>query len=61
VGWEAREQSVEFRLARITKDRAYFDGFTFERIGDAEMNIYVKIEDNEGKAEEIRFNYMRVN
>lgn len=60
VGWEARDRSVEFRLARISADRVYFDGFTFERIGDTEMNIYLKIEDQEGKTEEIRFNYMRV-
>lgn len=37
----------------------YFEGFTFEKISDNEINIYGLIEQEDGSAEEVKFNYIR--
>lgn len=58
-GWEEKDETVDFRLVKIAKDKVWFDGFTIERVSDDEINMYVLI-DNEGIAEEVKFNYKRV-
>ena len=35
----------------------YFEGFTFERINDQEINIYGLIEHANGSADEVQFNH----
>jgi len=57
-GWEARDETVDFRLVKVTGDRVYFDGMTFEKVGDDEMNVYVVIGDR-GEEKETKFNYRR--
>ncbi len=34
TGWEAKDQSVDFRLVAVEPDAVYFDGITFARVGD---------------------------
>ena len=58
-GWEARDETVDFRLVKVTTDKVYFDGMTFEKVGDDEMNVYV-ITGDEGKEQETKFAYRRV-
>jgi hypothetical protein len=58
-GWEEKDETVEFPLVRLTGDRAYFSGFTFERVSENEMNIYVLISGEPGKEEEVKFNYKK--
>ena len=58
-GWEKKDQTVDFRLVKVTDNKVYFDGFTFERISDNEINMYVVIEDA-GQQSEVKFNYNRV-
>ena len=58
-GWEEKNETVDAKLIKIEGNRIYFDKFTFEKINDSEINIYVVIEENE-KAEEVKFNYKRV-
>jgi hypothetical protein len=58
-GWEEKEETVDFKLVKVTDDKVYFDGMTFENISDDEMNVYVIIED-EGEEQETRFNYRKV-
>ena len=58
-GWEEKDQTVDFRLVKVTDNKVYFDGFTFERISDNEINMYVVIEDA-GQQLEVKFNYNRV-
>lgn len=58
-GWEEKDETVDFPLVKVTPEKMFFDGFTFERISDNEMNIYVIIGD-EGKEQEAKFNYKRV-
>ncbi|MEQ3661737.1 MAG: DUF6265 family protein [Flavobacterium sp.] len=55
-GWEKPEISEEFRLVKIEENRVYFNQFTFERVADNEMNIYVVFEES-GK--EMKFNYKK--
>ncbi len=58
-GWEEKDETVDFPLVKVTPEKMFFDGFTFERISDNEMNIYVIIGD-EGKEQEAKFNYKKV-
>ena len=58
-GWEEKDETVDFPLVKVTPGKMFFDGFTFEKISDDEMNIYVIIE-QEGKEREAKFNYKRV-
>lgn len=58
-GWEEKDETVDFPLVKVTPGKMFFDGFTFERISENEMNIYVIIE-QEGKEREAKFNYKRV-
>ena len=43
--WEEKEETVDFKLVKVTDDKVYFDGMTFENISDEEMNVYVLIGD----------------
>ncbi|MCO6477744.1 MAG: hypothetical protein J5I94_14025 [Phaeodactylibacter sp.] len=58
-GWEEKDDVVEFKLVKVAEGKVYFDGFTFERVSEEEMNIYVVIQRGEEKAE-TKFNYQRV-
>lgn len=57
-GWETKDETVDFPLKEITENKVVFEGMTFEKISDEEMNVYVDIEDN-GKAETVKFNYKK--
>jgi hypothetical protein len=57
-GWEDKDKSVDFRLIEIQAERVYFEGFTFEKIGPDEINIYVLMGEGE-KTNEVKFNYHR--
>ncbi len=56
-GWEEKDETVDFPLVKITESRVYFDGMTFEKVSDNEMNVYVLIKQEDKVAEEMKFNY----
>lgn len=58
-GWEAKDQTVDFPLVKITDSSIYFSGMTFEKVNDSEMNVYVLMHEKEGSKNEIKFNYKR--
>ena len=58
-GWEEKDEVQSFKLIKAEADRVYFDGLTFEKIGQDEVNIYVVIGDEDGGTEEVKFNYKR--
>ncbi len=58
-GWEGKDEVQSFKLVKTVGNRMYFDGFTFEKISDNEINIYAQIEHEDGTAEEVKFNYIR--
>ncbi|MCK0178204.1 DUF6265 family protein [Flavobacteriaceae bacterium S0862] len=57
-GWETKDETVDFPLKEITTTKVVFEGMTFEKVSDKEMNIYVDIEDN-GSVETVKFNYTK--
>ncbi|MEM8569116.1 MAG: DUF6265 family protein [Bacteroidota bacterium] len=59
-GWEEKDERLIRKLVKITKDRAYFNSFTFERISDNEINVYVLFKKDSGETYEMKFNYQRV-
>ena len=57
-GWEEKDETLDAKLVKIEGNRAYFEGFTFEKVNENEIAIYVLIEENK-KTEEVKFNYYR--
>jgi len=57
-GWETKDETVDFPLKEITENKVVFEGMSFERISDNEMNVYVDNNDN-GKTEIVKFNYKK--
>lgn len=57
-GWETKDETVDFPLKEITKNKVVFEGMTFEKVSDTEMNIYVDIKEKE-KVETVVFNYKK--
>lgn len=53
-GWEEKDEVVEFPLVEIKKNAVYFDGLTFKKKSDKQMNVYVNIE-----GEEVAFVFFR--
>jgi len=58
-GWEEKDDTVDFPLVEITSDKVVFEGMTFEKISDTEMNVYVDIEQKDKEKETIKFNYKK--
>lgn len=56
-GWEEKDNSEEFPLVKLEKNRAYFNQLTFERIGENELNIYVVFKDEGKEPVEMMFPY----
>ena len=56
-GWETKDETVDFPLKEITKNKVVFEGMMFERISDTEMNIFVNIHNDNGNVENVKFNY----
>ncbi len=59
TGWEEKDKTVDFKLVKIEGNKVYFDDFTFEKINDSEINIYVVLEQKNGSKEEVAFNYKK--
>jgi len=55
-GWEEKEKPEDQVLIKLTDSRAYFDGITFEKVGDKGLNIYVVFE-QKGQMTEAKFAY----
>ncbi len=54
-GWEEKDETVDFKLIRMTENEANFDGLTFRRISPSEMHIFVVLNQDDGKSEEMQF------
>lgn len=61
VGWEEREETVDFPLVARSDDTLWFDGLTMKRVSDDEMHIWVALgEEGQAEMEEALFRYRRV-
>ena len=58
-GWESKDETVDFPLKEITLNKVVFEGMTFEKVNDNEMNIYVDIKQDNGNIENVKFNYKK--
>lgn len=58
-GWEEKDETVDFKLVKIEGNRVYFDDFTFEKISENEINLYVVVGQDDGTSKEVKFNYKR--
>jgi len=58
-GWETKDETIDFPLKKITPTKAIFEGMTFEKVSDNEMNVYVDIKQGNGKIETVKFNYTK--
>ncbi len=58
-GWETKDETVDFPLKEITATKIIFEGMTFEKIGDNEMNVYVDMHQKDGSTEVLKFNYTK--
>lgn len=58
TGWEEKDQSMDFKLVRLTDSSAYFEGYTYKLINQNEMHVYLVI-DNDGKKQETKFVFKR--
>lgn len=58
-GWETKDETVDFPLKQITSNKVIFEGMTFEKISDSEMNIYVDTRQKDGSIETVKFNYTK--
>ncbi|OMP31332.1 hypothetical protein BKM32_09170 [Mangrovimonas sp. DI 80] len=61
TGWEEKDETVDFPLKEITPTKVVFEGMTFEKISDTEMNVYVDIHNKSGEVETVKFNYKKSN
>ena len=59
MGWEERDETIDFKLVKLEPNKVFFEGLTMEKISDDQMNVWVLIEEN-GSSEEILFAYERV-
>jgi hypothetical protein len=57
-GWEEKDEVQRFKLVKVDGNRLYFEGFTFEKLSNQEINIYGLIQQGE-KAEEVKFHYKK--
>ena len=56
IGWEERDEFVEFPLVRLEKDAVYFAGLTYRRVGETNLVVHVAVSQGERVFEEtIRF------
>lgn len=58
-GWETKDETVDFPLKQITANKVVFEGMSFEKVSDNEMNVYVDIHQKNGSIEVAKFNYTK--
>ena len=59
-GWEEKDETEDFKLLKKEKNILYFDGITYQKINENEMNAYVLSENKDGTTEELKFNFKRL-
>lgn len=60
VGWEEKTETVDFNLVALSKDKAFFDGLTFQKSKKDELLIYLAFKQSDGSYREEIFRYRLV-
>lgn len=58
-GWEEKDQAIEFPLVAIEPGVAYFDGLTFLRISDEDLDVHLRVRHGVDNVQEYIFHYQR--
>ena len=58
-GWEARDETREFRLVGLSDEELWFDGMTFRRLGADSIEVWVAIGAKDGSVREEHFLFER--
>jgi hypothetical protein len=59
-GWEEKDDMVTFPLVKIGDGHAYFDGITFNKLGNDQLQIFLAQRKKDGTVHELKFMYDRV-
>lgn len=60
VGWEDKDETVDFPLVKLQDKTVWFDGLTMNMIDENQMTVYVRSENQDGSQRELTFPYRRV-
>jgi hypothetical protein len=60
TGWEEKDKFITFRFIKTDAQRAWFGGFTFERVGTDGWNGYLAMRNAAGETREEKFEFKRV-
>jgi hypothetical protein len=58
-GWETKDETVDFPLIKVTKNKAIFEGMTFESVDENTMIVYVAIHQKDGSTSIVPFHYKK--
>ena len=58
-GWEEKEETEDFKLVKKEANKIYFDGLTYQKVNENELNAYVLVKNKDGTQEEMKFNFKR--
>lgn len=58
-GWEKKDEFLEFKLVKLGKDAAWFDGLTYQLKDDGSLLVFVAMKQDDGKVEEGKFVFRR--
>ena len=59
TGWEEKDKTVDFRLVKVGKNEAFFDGLTFRKLDDGSLQIFLKLTRKGGEVVEEEFRMTR--
>ena len=59
TGWEEKDKYVDFPLVKVTTDEALFDGFTFRKLGEDKLQLFLRDDSKDGSPVESEFIYQR--
>ena len=59
MGWETKDETIDFPLKEITASKVVFEGMSFEKVSDKEMNVYLDMHQKDGTIEVMKFNYKK--
>lgn len=58
-GWETKDETVDFPLKTITKNKVIFEGMTFEKHNENEMTVHVDVKMDDGSTQVMSFKYTK--
>lgn len=60
IGWEEKNETVDFPLVKLGEQSVWFDGLTMTMVDENHLNVYVRSENRDGSESELSFHYRRV-